>query len=452
MPIPKRKVHISLAKDTPSQVTPEDLKKDLQRIGLTCKDTSLEKLKKFKQDVLQSWTPGKSAAYGIYTKSKQPPSGAPAADYLKLEQQDLLGMFGYSNSEISGEWTPSDTAQGYINELYCIQYEPHFNKLLAEKPDFFTGVSKSTRETSKESTVEQIKRFFTKIGTELSSMLVDGLNLPTLEALLKNAIGVNESSFVEDYAETGSRVVYLVQNYDPLTQECDAIGVLTMDWALTIRNYQEKKSELKHDTILDMNARAVLYTSIEHLMSDYAYVKASLKQNLFLDAIPPRPDKLKVYDALPPACKDTFLHGLPVVCDSPEYVDTIVLYAPNVVSLYTMDNTSSDASSTYSKSVTSGFTFTTSQSLSAGVSFEVSCKVVKVGFTLGINVSFTEQWNKSVTETVEFTVPAGKIAYAYQGYLQASVLRYYPETESYSYISHAKFLSSSLKTTDHPVE
>ena len=34
VPIPKRKVHISLAKDTPSQVTPEDLQKDLQRIGL----------------------------------------------------------------------------------------------------------------------------------------------------------------------------------------------------------------------------------------------------------------------------------------------------------------------------------------------------------------------------------------------------------------------------------
>jgi hypothetical protein len=167
--------------------------------------------------------------------------------------------------------------------------------------------------------------------------------------------------------------------------------------------------------------------------------------------IPPRPEKLKVFDSLPPPCYDSFIHGLPVMCLSSEYVDTIILHNGEIQMLYEMDNTESGAASTFTKSVTEGFTFSSQQTLSAELSFEAGFDVVKVGFKMSVSVSFTEQWNKTVTETVAFTVPAGERAFAYQAYINTSILRYTPADNSYVYIGHAKFLTPSLKTTRTPV-
>jgi hypothetical protein len=200
-----------------------------------------------------------------------------------------------------------------------------------------------------------------------------------------------------------------------------------------------------------MDSRAILYTTLADMYRDYFRVVGHLKSRLFVTAIPPRPEKLKVFDHLPPPCYDSFIHGLPVMSQSSEYVDMIILYNGDIHRLYEMDNTESGAASTFTKSVTEGFTFSSQQTLSAELSFEAGFDIVKVGFKMSVSVSFTEQWNKTVTETVSFTVPAGEWAFAYQAYINTAILRYTPEDNSYTYMGKAKFLTPSLKTTKTPI-
>jgi hypothetical protein len=138
--------------------------------------------------------------------------------------------------------------------------------------------------------------------------------------------------------------------------------------------------------------------------------------------------------------------------DSSDYLDTIILHHGDIHLLYAMDNTESKASSTFEKSITEGFTFAAQQTLSAELSFEAGCDIVKTGFKMSLSVSFTQQWNETVTETVSYTVPAGEIAFAYQAYINTSLLRYTPADKSYRYVAHAKFLTSSLKTLKKPIE
>ena len=70
---------------------------------------------------------------------------------------------------------------------------------------------------------------------------------------------------------------------------------------------------------------------------------------------------------------------------------------------------------------------------------------------MGLNVSFTEEWNESTTEEISIAVPEGEMAYVYQGYMGAAVLRFDAKTMSYEYLEKAKFLTNILKTTSKPV-
>ena len=63
-------------------------------------------------------------------------------------------------------------------------------------------------------------------------------------------------------ASTGSRVIFLVENYDPVTKNADAIGVLTIWWHLTIQDYRNKpKDATQHETKLTIKSRSVFYSS-----------------------------------------------------------------------------------------------------------------------------------------------------------------------------------------------
>jgi len=73
-----------------------------------------------------------------------------------------------------------------------------------------------------------------------------------------------------NYASTGSRVIFLVENYDPVTKNADAIGVLTIWWHLTIQDYRNKpKDATQHETKLTIKSRSVFYSSLDDLYGDY---------------------------------------------------------------------------------------------------------------------------------------------------------------------------------------
>jgi hypothetical protein len=460
MPIPKKKVAISLEKVAPTEVTPEELQKELrENMGLKCEYTEIDALEQLKADVLSRWGPtGKGQAYGIYLKNPGSVQQSARITHLNVKDTDLLQHFGFSNEGVNGEWEPDDTAQGYRNELFTIQFPANFHYLETNFGNEFAGIFNHKEDVREVGTVDAISDFFVQIGQELAGLTVKGIAQKSLEPILKNALAVNESSLKIDYQEGSAdnpktRIIFLVENYDEKTEMADAIGVLAIDWYLFIENYKEKKGGAKHTAKLVMDSRSVLYSDLHFLYRDYTHVASHRKSLLFAEAgvIPPRQEKLKVFDFKPAACYETFLHGLPVMPDSSDYLDTIILHHGDIQLLYAMDNTESKASSTFEKSITEGFTFAAQQTLSAELSFEVGCDIVKTGFKMSLSVSFTQQWNKTVTETVSYTVPAGEIAFAYQAYINTSLLRYTPADNSYRYVEHAKFLTSSLKTLEKPL-
>ncbi len=451
MGIKEKKVKISLEKSEPTKLTTSSLKKQLNNIGLTCEHTSEENLKKYKEEVLNKIPQGVIQTFGI-CKHKESTDGSP---FYKSEFGDgNASYFGLTEAS-KGNWEPSDTALGYSADLEYIQYPTHFDYLMENRPSF-TG-KKSIPFSQKDkvySTVTGIKNTFTKVGTEASLLLVKGLDKASIESLLSDVIAPITDETAKDYNPgPDSRVVFLVDNYNPSTGEADGIGVLSINWKLTIKDYKEKKKVTGHETSLEVTARAVIYDSIDALEADVAFVESHFKNKAFCLSIPPKPHKLEIFDTLPAECNSTFNKGLPVISKE-KYVEVIILYAPNVQNIGCMDNSQSDAESKYSKSVTSGFTFSTTQTLSGEFSFEAGIKKVfegKIGFKLQATISFTEQWNTSQTETIEFTVPGGKKAFLYQGYLEAAVLRFDAEEGTYKYVDKAKFISNIIKTSNVPI-
>jgi hypothetical protein len=167
-------------------------------------------------------------------------------------------------------------------------------------------------------------------------------------------------------------------------------------------------------------------------------------------AIPPGPGKLKIFDSLPPADLDTFRQSLPTLSTT-NYLQAIVLFAPELQNVGSIDNTTSAATTTYSQSVTSGFTFSTTQTFSAQLAVEASIEVVKASLTVGFSLSFTEQWSTSKTTTFQFSVPPGKRAFTYQGYLLTALLQYDASSGKCSYLSSARFLTDVLASSDAPL-
>jgi hypothetical protein len=167
--------------------------------------------------------------------------------------------------------------------------------------------------------------------------------------------------------------------------------------------------------------------------------------------IPPGKGKLQIFDKLPPADADTFSKALPTVATA-NTLQAIVLYAPDLQNVGSIDNTTSQATTTWSQSVTSGFSFSTTQTLSIQAAVEVTIEVVKASLTVGFSISFTEQWSTSKTTTIEFSVPPGQRAFTYQGYLLSAVLTYDPSTNKYAYGQMGRFVTSILATSATPLQ
>jgi hypothetical protein len=292
MPIPKKTVSIALIKATATEVTPQDLQQQLRdNMGLRCKYTEIPELVQLKNEVLDAWKEtGTGQAYGVFIKEEE--KNAEAAQkaapitHLNIKGVNLLAHFGFSDEDVKGEWEPSDSAQGYTNELFTIQSPANFQYLVSNFPSDFAGVYKSTADTREVGTVDAVKNFFVKIGLELASLTVNGVNQTSLQPILYKALGMTQSSLNSDYdegtdAHPMSRVIYLVENYNPETREADAIGVLAIDWALHISNYKEKKKDVTHTATLKLWSRAALYTNLDVMFRDYYRVLSHRKSLLF---------------------------------------------------------------------------------------------------------------------------------------------------------------------------
>lgn len=447
MPLPVRKVKISLDKDTPTKVTIDDLQSDLIKLGLTCQYTQKDNLESLVNQIRGQLGNGSVQSYGIMQPKKSANSGLS----YKSEFGEAAPYYGLELAA-NGNWKPSDTALGYISELEKIIYPAHFDYLKDNKPGFAGQKTNDVNHFEKYETVDAIKNLFINTAVTASATVVEGIDKDSLEATLSRILKVIDDVAAENYDDTNSRVIFLVCNYNPTKQEADGIGALVINWHLKIKDYKASSASKKHDTALTLSARSVLYDSVEAINSDAAFIDSHFKENLFLclNAIPVK-NNIEIFPSLPPATKDTFNKSLPVI-STEDFVEVIVLNTPNLDNLGCIDNSNSDAESNYTKSITSGFTFATSQQFSVGFSCEATVEFIKAGYNIGFSITFTEQWSKSTTETIGFSVPEGKKAYIYQGYLRATKLRYLPKTDSYAYTEDAKFITNILTTTRAPLE
>ena len=302
------------------------------------------------------------------------------------------------------------------------------------------------------STVEVIKEMFTEAATACTAATVQRIDKTTLDTTFSNVlVGLNESAFEKDYDVTNNCVITLLYNYDHKRHECDGVGIVTYDWRLRIRNYKEKKKEPKHETILNISARSLLYWDVNTLDTHYAMVQARVKGACCLlhNSIPII-SEVTGYDSLPSADMDTFINSLPCKTDA-EYAEVMVFYSSDLQKVGFIDNILLDTEKTYSKSLTNGFMTQSTVGISAEVNFEINAQVCKVGTKFDFNVSLKDQWSKSQTETIIFRIPAGKRAFLYQGTILCARLRLNAKTGKSSYVEYGKFLTVAYKTSEKPL-
>lgn len=160
---------------------------------------------------------------------------------------------------------------------------------------------------------------------------------------------------------------------------------------------------------------------------------------------------LKIFDTKPPASEDTFRHSIPVHAEE-NMASAAVLYTPDLQILGSIDNTASDAETMWSRSVTTGFTFTAEVSISVSTSLEVNVEFVKAGVTVTSTLTLSSQWSREVTETMQFSVPGRKMVFFYQGFIWSDILNFDPNTQQYTWKdADARCLTNVLATRDTPI-
>ncbi|MFT6271070.1 MAG: hypothetical protein ACJAVV_003910 [Alphaproteobacteria bacterium] len=171
------------------------------------------------------------------------------------------------------------------------------------------------------------------------------------------------------------------------------------------------------------------------------------------NTIPPRaPEQLQVYSTLPEATEEVFRNAIPLVGADGEQASKLVLYAPNLVSVGSLDNTNAEGSTTFSKSITSGFSATTGISLTNTLSMEFSVEFFKAKLETSIGMSFSNTWNTSTTQTATFSAPKDALVFLYQGVIMTRKIIFFPATFEYKWADTAGSLDTNvIKTTSTPI-
>lgn len=445
-------IPIVLNPSTPSVVDSRELSKELHNIGLTCELAAPEQLEQYIQETVADFPKGLVESFGYSTFANM----LQARDYGQIDMGLVRTDKLYQNlSDISGNWAPSDSALGYNTQLQTVVFPEHFDRLYDTGQ--FIGVKQSEQYDGFESTVSAIKQQFSLLARNISSVVVSNLDADAMQAAFVNIISPVDESMVDYDPGVQNRTLFLVEGYHPATSGqpacADAIGALNVEWHLKIERYKEKKKkECKH-YILSITVRAVLYDNEKSLQADCNRVLATLKNKLFFRDVAaiPLSTGVEIFDSLPPANADTFNRGLPLAQTENDYMDVVVLNRADLQDIGVIDNTQSDAECTYEKSVTRGFTFSSTQTIAAGLEYEAGALLVKSKLSVSLELSFDESWDKTETETVSFTVPAGKRAYLYQGYTNANILRMDCRNCTFRYVDTGRALTPIVLTSKEPL-
>lgn len=177
------------------------------------------------------------------------------------------------------------------------------------------------------------------------------------------------------------------------------------------------------------------------------------RQNKEISAFPIKPKKTEIFLTKPPENEDTFSKSM-FLEPTAKYIDAVVLYHTDMKLLHLLDNTDSTASTTYTQSVSKGFTYSMSQNIIASMQFETDFLFEKNKITIQLSLTFSESWNKTTTESISITVKGGEKAYLYQGTVRSAILRYDAEKMTFHYLGRpyeGNYLVGETKTTKEPI-
>ncbi|MBB5940348.1 hypothetical protein [Streptomyces zagrosensis] len=178
--------------------------------------------------------------------------------------------------------------------------------------------------------------------------------------------------------------------------------------------------------------------------------EASTKTSVLGERVPTA--GVTIFAERPGASKDVFDQSVIFQQDS-QTGRALTLYAPDLQNIGCIDNTGSGATTTYAKSVSTGFTTSLTTQFTIETRAEVSIEVVKASLSVGFSVSFTEQYSKVTTQTMTFSVPPGHKAFTYQGYIRTVVIQHDTGNRTYEYQpgTEGTFLTEVLVTSPVPV-
>lgn len=441
MPI-GNKVPINLRKIDPTQITASDLKKELNSIGLTCAHTNEKHLEQYIQEVRATFIPGKFQGFGTFQFSKH-------ADKDKLVQ---LAKYGKGNElkreyiqplNISNDWEMKDLVDPYSDKLAAIVYSENFDLLVKGYPGF-TGSKRNTSYKDENTTVDAVKETFIQLSSSLAASLVEGLAPSTVESFMAHVIeSIPEE--LDNYDIREERYMYLVKGYDESAGECDAVGAISAKYHIFIENYKDKKSNHQR-CLIDIEMRSFVTSDPSYIDELIDFLENARVEEKNISLMPIKTEVI-VFEELPPANSETFNKSLKLESKN-NLLAAMVFYSPDIENIGMLDNTASEATSQYSKTITSGFTFTKSEKIGSTISCEIGCQFAKMGMSMNMEMSMTEQWNESQSETISFSVPAKKQAYLYQFYIHAVTLYYDLDRLEYYYGDSGRFLTNVVKTSE----
>ncbi|MTJ81252.1 MAG: hypothetical protein F8N37_09565 [Telmatospirillum sp.] len=279
MPIgPGKKFPINLKSTTPSALTPDVLKVQLNAVGLNCNQLTPQFLNTCITNVSSQLPTGAVQSFHILA-----PVNSPTVAALTGAPRVMLAVASTNNPQAQtlaqvadANWEPGTQAQGLNTYLAIIVYEDHFKWLYNNRGTTgFTGVIDTPTPTEGDyPNADAIQKLFVQVCLSASATVVKGLDQTTMQAILTNVIQPLQNENLSNFDQSDSRVIMLVENYNPSTGYADGVGVLEVKWRLQIQDYKRKSKDGgdTHHTILTVQSWSVLYSDTTPMCNDYAAV------------------------------------------------------------------------------------------------------------------------------------------------------------------------------------
>ncbi len=251
---PAAQFSLTLTRATPTPFDVPDVRSQMANVGLSCAQLTDDAIRSYINTVKSQMSSGTTPSWAIRTAASAESATETAA----------------------ANWAPAANAEGYTTILTTITFPQYFDWLLQNAQQYsFPGVQNTNNQQDFVSTADAITDFFTKTANTASSTMVKGIDQDAMCAAFTNVIKGVDANLSDYDSGPQNRVLYMVDNYDPVHGGADGIGAVRVDWTLTIQNYKHKAKDggTKHQCTINLTSRGVFYTDPPTLCAAYHAVR-----------------------------------------------------------------------------------------------------------------------------------------------------------------------------------